>query len=403
MKMLKVLAALAALSLLAANGALAKPKADIKLMTQNQYLGADLTPIIEADEPVAFNAAIIAALLDIVNNNLPERAVALAESISDKQPHLVALQEIYAFECVDFGSGQCSLYEAAFNDHLALTMQALNGQYRVAAVVQNLTLPPASLPIPGIPVFLAPNSPAAFYVRVIDRDVILARADVDTAVVDFACADELVSLDGCNFDFVAKTSLTNPFGGDPIEINIERGYVGVDAVVNGERYRFINTHLETKTLGSNPASVAFQAIQASELWGAILTNFDPFQRLIVAGDFNSSPADPALPFPVPGGVLHRPYQQFTNGTLFDGTPLPPPFQLTDIWTQRPGKPDGFTCCELEDLSNAVSQHGERVDIVFAFPAPTSVKANVVDAKTNDKTRSGHWPSDHASVSAELAY
>jgi endonuclease/exonuclease/phosphatase family metal-dependent hydrolase len=399
MKMFKALAALAALSLLAANGALAKPKADIKVMTQNQYLGADLTPIIEAGSPGAFNAAIITALVDIGNNNLPARAEALAESISDKQPHLVALQEVYAFECEDFGNGQCSLFQAAFNDHLALTMQALDGQYEVAATVQNLTLPPADLPIPGIPVFLAANSPPAFFVRVIDRDVILARTDVDTTPVDFRCADDLVSLDGCNFDLVATTPFPNPAGGDPIEINIERGYVGVDAVVDGASYRFINTHLEVKVLGGNPESVAIQAIQASELWGAILTTINPLQRLIVTGDFNSSPADPTLLFP--GGVLHRPYQQFANGTLFAGQPLS--FPLTDIWNLRPGKPDGFTCCELEDLSNAVSQHDERIDVVFAYPAPASVKANVLDAEADDKTLSGHWPSDHASVSAELAY
>ncbi len=72
-------------------------------------------------------------------------------------------------------------------------------------------------------------------------------------------------------------------------------------------------------------------------------------------------------------------------------------------TQRPGKPDGFTCCELADLSNAVSQHDERIDVVFAFPAPASVKANVLDTEAGDKTLSGHWPSDHASVSAELTY
>ncbi len=401
MKMFKILATVVALSLLAANAALAGPKADIKVMTQNQYLGADLTPIIEAGSPEAFNAAIITALLQIGNNNLPARATALADSISDKQPHLVALQEVYAFECEDFGSGYCSLFQAAFNDHLALTMQALDGQYEVAAVVQNLTLPPAGLPIPGIPVFLAPNSPPAFFVRVIDRDVILARADVDTTAVDFACAEDLVSLDGCNFDLVATTPFPNPAGGDPIEINIERGYVGVDATIGGANYRFVSTHLEVKVLGGNPASVAIQAVQASELWGAILTNFNPAQRLIVTGDFNSSPADPALPFPVPGGFLQRPYQQFANGTLFAGQPLF--FRLTDIWNQRPGNPDGLTCCELADLSNAVSQHDERIDIVFAFPAPASVKANVLDTEANDKTLSGHWPADHASVSVELAY
>ncbi len=142
-------------------------------------------------------------------------------------------------------------------------------------------------------------------------------------------------------------------------------------------------------------------MQASELWGAILGHFNPAQRLLVAGDFNSSPEDPALPFPVAGGVLHRPYQQFANAQLFDDRTVP--FALTDIWALRPGKPDGFTCCELADLSNSASQHDERIDIIFAFPAPTAVKANALDDEAGDKTLSGLWPSDHASVSAELAY
>ena len=81
MKTFKTRAALTALLVLAANGALAKPTADIKVMTQNQYLGADLTPIIEAGSPEAFNAAVITALLAIGNNNLPARAAALAESV----------------------------------------------------------------------------------------------------------------------------------------------------------------------------------------------------------------------------------------------------------------------------------------------------------------------------------
>ena len=401
MKMFKTLSVVAALALLATNGAVARPKADIKVMTQNQYLGADLTPIIEADPGAAFNAAVITALIEIGNNNIPARAEALAESIRGKKPHLVALQEMYAFECEDFGSGQCRTFQAAFNDHLELTMAALDGQYEIAAVVQNLTLPPAGLPIPGIPVFLAANSPPAFFVRVIDRDVILRRADIDTTTVAFPCGEGRVSLDGCNFVQVAKTPFPNPVGGEPIEVNIERGFVGVDANIGDDSYRFINTHLEVRNLGDNPAAPAIQAIQASELWGAILESFVPGQRLLVAGDFNSSPVDAALPFPIPGGVLHRPYQQFTNATLFHGVPLP--FPLTDIWNLRPGKPDGFTCCELADLSNAVSRHHERIDIVFAFPAPASVKANVLATEQGDKTLSGHWPSDHASVSAELAY
>ena len=401
MKIFTPLTALAVLALIANTTAAAKPNADIRVMTQNQYLGADLTPIIAAESPEAFNAAVINALLAIAGNNLPARAAALADSIHSRKPHLVALQEMYAFECEDFGNGQCGLFQAAFNDHLTLTMEALGDDYRVAAVVENLSLPPAGLGLPGIPVFLAANSPPAFYVRVIDRDVILARAGVEATPVDLGCPEGRDSLDGCNFAFVATTAFPNPAGGDPIDINIERGYVAVDAVVSGVDYRFFNTHLEVRSLGGNPASVAIQAIQASELWGAVLRNFNSLQRLIIAGDFNSGPTDPVLPFPTRTGELHPPYQQLANGTLFGGLPLP--VALTDIWPLRPGKPPGFTCCELADLSNAASQHDERIDIIFALPAPSSVKANVLGVDADDKTSSGHWPSDHASLSAELRY
>lgn len=379
---------------LAFGTALAGSKADIVVLTQNQYLGADLTPIIAGDDP---NTEMIKALTTLSNNNYLERVEALAESIHDKQPHLVALQEMYAFECLDlYYTGQCAVFPNAFNDHLAATMTALGGDYTVAAVVQNLTLPPAHLTgvIPGVPLFL--DSPWPVFIRVIDRDVILARADVETTLVEFDCGVDMygvdrASVDGCNFKSVAPAEL----GGIPF--NIERGFVGVDATINDVDYRFINTHLEVKQPSDDPLSVLLQPAQASELWGAILGTFDPTKRLIVAGDFNSSPVD-VLPPP-----FVTAYQQFTGGVDLFGNTLPAPDPLMDTWTLRPGNPDGFTCCELEDLSNAPSMHYERIDIVFAWPAPTTVKSNVLDAEVEDKTLSGLWPSDHASVSAELSY
>lgn len=390
MKILDTRLAILAIAILFGSVAHAGSKADVHVMTQNQYLGADLGPIIAASTPEAVNAAMIQALIAVSNNNFPERVQALAESILDKQPHLVALQEVFAFACLDpYETNLCGLFSGAFNDHLSMTIAALDGQYRVAAEVQNLTLAPPVLPLPGIPLFLSPTAPPVF-VQVIDRDVILARADVGTVPVEFDCLRP--SADGCNYNAVAPVSVAG------IPINIERGFVAVDADIGGVGYRFVNTHLEVKVLGGNLATAILQPAQATELWLALLDEdvIDPTRRLLVAGDFNSAPTD-VSPIGVPTA-----YQQLTGGILINGAPLP--FGLTDTWTLRPGHPAGLTCCELADLSNAVSLHDERVDIVFAFPAPAGrVKANVLDAETTDKTLSGLWPSDHSSVSVELSY
>ena len=382
-------ALLGAMAFLVCGAALAGSKADIVVMTQNQYLGADLNPIIAADDPAVANAEMINALIVLSNNNFAERVEALGESILDKQPHLVALQEVFTFACRDpYQTGYCALFPNAFNDHLAATMNVLGDEYYVAAEVQNLTLAPPVLPTPGVPLFLDPYYPV--FISVIDQDVILARADVATEIVEFECGLK-PSGDGCNYNNVAPAAV-GPFG-----FLIERGFVGVDATINGANYRFVNTHLETKQLGDSIPSLYLQPAQASELWGALLHPdvFDPSRRLIVTGDFNSSPVD----VPPPGAVTA--YQQLVGGMTIYGTQLP--FAFTDTWYMRPGEPDGFTCCELEDLSNASSMHDERIDIVFAFPAPQKVKSNVLDAETDDKTLSGLWPSDHASVSAELTY
>jgi endonuclease/exonuclease/phosphatase family metal-dependent hydrolase len=384
------LAMCAAIGILTCLTAHAGSKADIVVMTQNQYLGADLAPIIEANDAASANAAAIGALIALSNNNYPERVQALVESIRDKRPHLVALQEIYSFDCIDpAAAGRCALFPNAFNDHLAATMRELGDDYYVAAVVQNITLAPPVLPIPGIPVVLDSSQPPIF-VSVIDRDVILARSDVPTSVVNFNCPLRQ-SLDGCNYNSVAPTAI------GPFAFNIERGFVGVDATVAGETYRFVNTHLEVRQLGDSVASLYLQPAQASELWGALLNSgsFNPAKPLIVAGDFNSAPADVS-----PLGLVTA-YRQFVEGKTLYGDLLPA--SLTDTWTLRPGKPDGFTCCELTDLSNTPSLHDRRIDIVFAWPAPAKVKSNVLDTEVEDKTLSGLWPSDHASLSAELSY
>lgn len=85
-------------------------------------------------------------------------------------------------------------------------MAALGGQCTVAAKNRNLTLAPPVLPLPllGVPVFLDQAAPPVF-IQVIDRDVILARADVDATPVGFNC--QKPSADGCNYNAVAPVSI----------------------------------------------------------------------------------------------------------------------------------------------------------------------------------------------------
>jgi len=370
-------------------------KPDIIVITQNQYLGADLTPIISADNPADYNQAVLDALSSVANNNFPERAEALAYSIVNRKAHLVGLQEVFKFDCVESGTipDACLLFSAAMNDHLQLTMDALEdlgADYDIAGVVNNLTIPAPDFALLGLPVFLDLDDIPDVFIQVLDRDVILARHDVTTSVVPFLCAKP--SADGCNFNFVATASTLAG------EINVERGFVGVDATVGSKTYRFVNTHLEVKNPSPDPISAIVQAIQASELIGTLSLTPLPasFTDLLVVGDINSSPEDPLIPLP-----FLPPYMQFVNGLSFEGNPISLPY--TDTWDLRPGKPPGRTCCEDADLSNKKSMHYERIDIIFSLYQPVAVKANLLNNNLKDKTPSGLWPSDHASVVGRLFY
>ncbi len=372
-------------------------RADIRVMTQNQYLGADLGPIISAATPEDYAVAIAGALQSIAANNIQERSRSLARSIATRRPHLVALQEVYAFECIDAGYGACALFEGAFNDHLDLTIAALadsRANYYVAAELQNLTIPTPFMEkngLPGLPVYLPGIEGPAMFVSVIDRDVILARADVVTSPVLMNCSRPGADGIGCHFDNVAGVmTLAGP-------ISVERGHVAVDAVVKGDAYRFVNTHLEVHILGGDPTTAVLQAAQASELNLTLAMNPSPdaSSRLILAGDINSAPTHE------PFGPIVPPYQQFANGLTYLGQTAFAP--MADAWELRRGNPPGYTCCQSADLLNVDSELDERIDMIFTRPAPSTVKAQVLGANAQSKTASGLWPSDHASVFAELTY
>lgn len=368
----------------------------VKVMTQNQYLGADLAPIVGAPDEISFNAAVIVALSEIAANNFDERVQELARQIATRRPHIVGLQEMFEFTCEDFGSGKCAVFDGAFHDHLGATMDALadlGADYYVAAQVQNLLLPPPGLPLPGLPVHLDTDGVPDLFVGVVDRDVILARGNVPADKVTFACARP--SDDGCNYQQVAQAmTLIGP-------INIERGFVGVDATIYGNNYRIVNTHLEVQSPSPDPLSPAIQAAQASELIGTMSLQPPPEgSRLIILGDINSSPDDTRFPDPA-AGPFFTPYQQLASGTDLFGNQIAAPY--TDIWNLNRWTRPGYTCCQDSDLGNRRSAHSERIDVVFSQQVPRRAHSNVLGIFPWNKTPSGLWPSDHGTVISRIRY
>ena len=379
-----------ALALLASAPALAQ---DIDVMTQNQYLGADLNPIIAAPDPIAFNQAVLDALEQVANNDFPARVTQLAELIASRLPDLVGLQEVYAFGCFPPapapGTG-CDdpLIAGAFNDHLALTEAALGDSYTTVAIVENIDL--------TIPVDTDGDFVPDIAVTVLDRDVIMAEEDVAASPVNYApaCLGR-DSVDGCNYFVVAEANTAvGP-------IRQERGWVGVDATIDGTDYRFVNTHLEVQTPDpTNPLSPFIQAAQSAELISVLTATTPPDKSLIVVGDINSSSEDEIIPGPLPlpppfnAGIV-PPYTQFIGSGY------------TDAWDLRPGDEPGYSCCQLDDLSNQESMLNERIDVIFSIDVPDKVKkARVLGAKVSSKTPPpglGLWPSDHGSVAAELQF
>jgi hypothetical protein len=355
----------------------AAPHNEVVVLSQNQYLGVDLRPIVTAPDPAAFNEAVLAALAQIESNNFEERAVVLAREIVSWRPHLVALQEVWDFKLN--GVNQA----APYRDHLADLMEALVRQgasYRPIASVQNLSI--------AIPVDFDRNGEFDALVSVKDRDVILARADIAGAAqpawYSAGCARPSPDLGpGCNYQYVFEASTAlGP-------IKFERGFVGVDVRIGNKYYRFVNTHLEERLPDpTNPLSSAIQATQAAELI-TVLAATPADRSLIVAGDINSSPADQIINASV---LIVPPYVQFRWAGL------------TDTWLLRPGAVQGFTCCQLEDLSNHQSIVDERIDMVFTREAPQKVTARVLGDRVADKSQpSWLWPSDHGAVGVELRF
>lgn len=377
---------------------------NIKVITQNQYPGADLAPLLTASGSDEFNAALVSVLKKVAASRFHDRVQRQAAQIVKDRPHVVALQEVWRFDCSDLGPPTVGVgcndpeIASAFVDQLEETLSALKAQgvhYKAVARVKNLDVSvvqltglPAGIPfkINGITALL----------NTIDRDVILVRSDLRAQPVNFkdmharslnfkeVCSK--VSFDGCNYQQVVTAQLPGA-----IELPIQRGFVAVDVKVGGKNYRIVNTHLEVREPDpTNPLSRFYQSAQATELIATLKATTPRGKSLLVLGDMNSSPDDTEAYGMVP------PYAQFVDAGYIDG------------WLQTYQHTPGFTCCQDEELINKQSKLYERIDLVFSRKVPQWVKdVHIVGIKPSDKTLPSTgprlWPSDHGGVSAELRF
>ncbi|MDO9167571.1 MAG: hypothetical protein Q7U18_00525 [Methylobacter sp.] len=388
---------------------------EIEVVTLNQYLGADLAPVLAAS-PEEFNEALVGVLQKVSASDFKARALEQARMIAKRSPEIIGLQEVWDLTCIDldprpeFGCDDPSIANA-FVDHLDLTLAALNNtpevrrkkgiSYEVAATVKNLDLEKVTvpgLPFSGIPFCIKCLNaiPNAILVAV-DRDVILARRDVQVAKVDWSAYESFglctkPSVDGCNYQVVAAV--------DSLGIAIERGFVAVDVTMGNKVYRIVNTHFEVKgeDVGM-PEFTFYQAAQADELLQT-LDMTTPTDYLMVLGDMNSSPEQTDIPgvFPPPFVTgITTPYHQFVDSGYHD------------VWELRPGKASGYTCCQNEDLDSKKSLLTERIDMIFTREMPKKVKqARVLGDKVSTKTNPpglglGLWSTDHGGIAAKIQF
>ena len=340
----------------------------VRVMTRNLYLGADLTPALQAQNPVEAGLAAAQIYATVQATNFPERAKSLAYEVLEADPDVIGLQEVALwrtgppdqFLSPEF---QTPAEDVAFDflENLLNELNALGLDYEAAVVQKEADIEATALD-PSIGPFLD--------IRLTQRDVILVRADAPTEVAWSKAAK-------ANFLPEHQLVLETVLG--PIEVT--RGWTSLDVVVNKRAFRFVNTHLEAFDLCvfDQEQECLLRLAQTSEILAGPAATELP---VILVGDLNSGPHDE---------FFADSWDFLVGGRLFD-----------DAWVMANGDAPGFTCCQAEDLLNPASQLGERIDHILTSRGMAVDKAKIVGNDQDNRTPSGMWPSDHSGMVAALA-
>ena len=334
---------------------LAKSSNSVTVMTRNIYIGADVDVVLGAQSLAEVPILAAQAFQEMISTRFPERAQALAKEVFETRPDIIGLQEVSIIRRQFPGDavvGGTSPAKHVLFDYLRIFRRALKTyglRYDVAGKIQNVDI--------ELPMIVSQNPLAFADIRVTDYDVILVKRGVKVSNV------------------VEKNfQVTLPI--ETMGIEIPRGFVAINATVNGRTYRFANTHIE-------PFSQIVKLAQTQEFLSYFQNETLP---LIMVGDFNTP-------------ATHGPAYNMIVGQNY-----------LDVWTQNlqpsPSNPNGYTNPHDSDLRNTNIKLDQRIDIIFAKNANGSqnigpVYAEVTGDELDDRTATGLWPSDHAGVVATL--
>jgi endonuclease/exonuclease/phosphatase family metal-dependent hydrolase len=371
-----ILASLAALLALSAV-AEAKP-ATVKVMSRNVYLGADLTPGVQATSLQALVTGAGKILNEVDTNDFRIRAKGLAAEILKQQPDLVGLQEaaLWRTQPCDKNPLPPSATTVRY-DFLQLLLAQLNkGKKRYSLVIAK---PEFDFEVwantDGNESTAGPNCPMGSEIngRLTMRDAILAkRGSVKTKSAKSGTFDTLLQV--------------RPAG---VNVDVTRGWTSVDATVAGHKFHFVNTHLEAfdsaptgnhTNKGTDVGNGAVREAQAKELIksGGPATSKLP---VILLGDLNSDTKTEVKP----GDGLA--YRALLNAHFVE---------------RSAAKPLG--CCLNASVITATgggktSDFDHKVDHVMTDSA-NKVKL-LSSTVTGLKPVNGFWDSDHAGLFSKL--
>jgi len=324
--------------------------AQVRVMSQNLYVGADVDAVIAAlmsPDPNDDMQELSNAIQTLVKTDFPARAGAIADEIALKRPHVVGVNELSEIH-INLEAVGGPVLDLVFLPILQAQLAARGLHYEVAATIKNID----ATPVPGI--------------QLVDYDAILVNTDLASVDVTYAQ------------NFTYNLGVIAP------GVELKRGFVEVGATIEGTTYWFVATHPEPDLGGYDLSGL--RAAQIHELT-VVLGDSNP---AFVMGDLNDRPGSPEYQVLQAAG-FHDVWQEL-----------------------RPDEPgytagNGFTADNLADLSNASRAFTQRIDYVWARGVGHPVgglqgRITLFGAVPADRVQGAYgliWPSDHAGIVAQL--